>query len=229
MLRLPTFLLSFALCVGLPTAAEAWLDTTHQAMTEAAGAHDAACASIVPDAIVKLRPSGDELPNHFYNGLDIFTLTAAQVEEQATLYSHPDPMGHLYGAALAALRAAVDVKRRGAYQVYFRGALAHYVGDLVQPLHNSPFDGFNKEYHGAVDAIVDTDPDIVPRIRAEMVAIQVHSEREAIAEIVRLARLAAAADARMREGAGLSKSGAYVLLGQGASVLKAMFAWIDHV
>lgn len=80
------------------------------------------------------------------------------VMSQIAKYNNPsDKEGHLYGAIIASLRGDNEAKKAGKYPEYHIALCAHYVGDLSQPMHNTPYDDFNRNHHDINDGIVEAE------------------------------------------------------------------------
>jgi hypothetical protein len=207
--------------VYVPPAA-AWFDATHQAIVEASDLPYSPCLALAADVVASKHPI--EKYNHYSNCPDAF-ITAAQVLQEAARYDTVDPPGHLYGAVLAAfhrLRATTKASRRPDYDFAF---LAHYVGDLSQPLHNSPHDAFNRAHHLRLDGAVDTLPALASQIRSRAPYLEIQSDNEAVEAIVQVANAARLADRQLRL-TGLSEEDILSLLGQSTSLLQALFKFI---
>ena len=68
------------------------------------------------------------------------------------------------------------------------GFAAHYVGNLSQPLHNTPHDGFNKKNHSAMDGIIDGEIlDNLGKIKLQYITID--SAETLVSEVARIANI----------------------------------------
>jgi len=208
----------------------AWHDETHLAVAKAAGYHK--WYNAVGADMAKLKAGDGERHNHYYNNVAGVEVTSDLVLAQAARYDNPaDGEGHLYGAIIGSLRSYLNAVREGKYADYHLAFAAHYLGDLSQPLHNTPFDEFNKAHHGANDGIVEKVAlENLFRIQRLMrpVALGKESfEQDLAKEIARIATGARKLGERMRrEGRDLTPEEAYGQLAQSASLLEAV---IDRV
>lgn len=211
-----------ALLMGVlwPSVALAWFDETHAAVMRAAEAPFSPCLAVTADALVDKLPN--EAPNHYVNGTGD-GVTEAMVREQVGHYNQPDPLGHLYGAVLAAYRHVQEVMVQHRRPAYAYGYLAHYVGDLSQPLHQMANDAFNKAHHLHVDGMVNDRANLDKEIRQRMMPRTVTNEADVVREIVRLANQSRALGEKMRQSAGaLSDEEAFQQLADSASLLRAI-------
>ncbi len=151
------------------------------------------------------------------------------VFDQVKAYNNPlNNDGHLYGAIIAALKDYQD-KRKASdkYAAYNMVFAVHYIGDLSQPLHNLPYDNFNKTYHSANDGIVDERIlNNLKDIERNMYEIKLSKENfwtELAYEIARIANLSRQLGLKIKaENRTMTKEEAYVQLGHSASLLKAV-------
>jgi len=210
-----------------------WYDQTHIAIAKAAGYKywfNAAGADIT-----KTKAGDLEGLNHFYNNYENVTVTEKMVFDQVNRYNDPtDKEGHLYGAIIASLRDYVKAKSAGKYGEYHMAFAVHYIGDLSQPLHNIPYDGFNRAHHAANDGIVDEGIfEHIDEIGKNMYAIKLrsdHFEDDLAKEIARIANISRQLGLKLRaEGRDMTNEEAYIQLGHSASLLKAVIADIDAV
>ena len=222
-------LLSALIFFTAPESSLAWLDETHLAVAQAAGYSKWYNATAPEIAIVKAPLQ--EPPNHYYNGDPDVKVTPELVLLQANRYNDPDDQqGHLYGAIIGATRAYRESLREGKYAEAHLAYLAHYVGDLSQPLHNAPHDDFNKARHLSSDGILEKEIlGKLPRLHEHMspVALSGLSESqfeqslaEKVAEIANHAReLYRKMRAAQRD---ITVDEAYIQLGRSASLLQAV-------
>jgi hypothetical protein len=122
----------------LTVPAPAWHDETHLAIAKAAG-YEKFYNAVGPD-MIKIKAANAEIGNHYFNNNAGANITAETVLQQVDRYDQPgDAEGHLLGAIIASLRK---------YAEYHLAFAAHYIADLSHPLHNTPYDDFNKARHG---------------------------------------------------------------------------------
>jgi hypothetical protein len=142
-------------------------------------------------------------------------------------YGFGDAEGHLYGAIIAALREYTQSINSGKYGEYYIAYAAHYIGDLSNPLHNTPYDDFNKTHHSANDGIVEKIiMDHPEKITGRMYAITLRNDRfeaDLSREIARIANLSRKLGYTLRkQNRNLTPDEAYTQLGHSASLLKAV-------
>lgn len=215
--------LGWVLCPALPAAA--WHDETHLAVARAAGYakwHHAAGADMA-----KLKAGDREAHNHYVNQPRATPVTPGLVLSQAARYDTVDRDGHLYGAIVAALRNYAAARAQGKYGEYHLAFAAHYLGDLSMPLHNLPYDDFNRRNHAAMDGIVNEE--VLERWREIRVyPVAVASEEDLAREIARVANLAIALGERLRAQDRMpTRQEAYEQLSHSASLLRAVLVWMD--
>jgi hypothetical protein len=218
----------FLICLlSLTSTAHTWHDRTHLAVAKAAGYQywfNAAGADIT-----KVKAGDIEEKNHYYNNYENTPATDKVVLDQVKLYnSTTDNEGHLYGAIIAALRDYQKKKSSGKFAEYHMAFAVHYIGDLSQPLHNRPYDHFNKTHHSANDGIVDEDIlDKIKEIEKNMYEIKLIKddfEEDLAKEIAKIANISRQLGFKIKtENRNMSKEEAYVQLGHSASLLKAVF------
>ncbi len=223
-----TTLFSLLLSAIVPISySEAWYDRTHVAVAKAAGYQywfNAAGADIT-----KIKAGHIEENNHYYNNYENTAVTNKVVLDQVKLYNSPtDNEGHLYGAVIAALRDYQKKKSSGKYAEDHMAFAVHYIGDLSQPLHNLPYDHFNKTHHASNDGIVDEDIlDNIKEIEKNMYQIQLSKdnfEEDLATEIARIANLSRQLGLKLKaDKRNMTKEEAYAQLGHSASLLKAVF------
>jgi hypothetical protein len=175
--------------------------------------------------MAKLKAGEVEQHNHYVNNAPETTVTAEMVMAQVHRYNTIDASGHLYGAIIAAIRNYRKEKGTGKYGEYHLAFAAHYLADLSMPLHNLPYDEFNKKHHAAMDGIVNAGIlDHPERIRVDPVTIR--SEGALATEVARVANLAIALGKKLEaEGRLPTAEEAYEQLGHSASVLRAVVEW----
>ncbi len=218
--------LVFLVLILLSSTVYAWHDKTHIAIAKAAGYQywfNAAGADIT-----KTKAGDIEEKNHYYNNYENTAITDKIVLDQVKRYNSPsDEEGHLYGAIIGALRDYQKKKTSGKYAEYPMAFAVHYIGDLSQPLHNLPYDHFNKTHHSANDGIVDDDIlDKIKEIEKNMYAIKltkVNFEEDLAKEIARIANISRQLGMKLKsENRNMIKEEAYAQLGHSASLLKAV-------
>src|SRR5208283_3150638 len=218
----------FVITISLFSASPsyAWHDRTHIAVAKAAGYEywfNAAGADIT-----KTKAGDIEAFNHFFNNNDNLPVTEQMVNDQVKRYNSPsDEEGHLYGAIIAAIHDYHKQKSKGKYGEYSIAFAAHYIGDLSQPLHNVPYDAFNKSHHVFNDAAVESEVlNNVNEIEKNMYQATLrpeHFEEDLAREIARIANISRQLGAKLKaEDRNLTKDEAYVQLGHSASLLKAV-------
>ena len=206
-----------------------WHDKTHLAVAKTAGL--ASWYNAAGPDLAKIKAGNIESYNHWYNNNAEAEVTVQIVLDQIERYNQRsrllDTEGHLYGAIIASLRAYEKDKRTGKYAEYHLAYCAHYIADLSQPLHNIPYDHFNKTFHDANDGIVDaTIFDEPQKITGHMYGIKLQPENfeeDLAREIARIANQSRKLGYKLRdENRGITKAEAYVQLGHSASLLKAV-------
>jgi hypothetical protein len=133
-----------------------WHDETHLAVAKAAGYHK--WYNSTGADMAKIKAGHVEGYNHFFDNPEGVKVTAEMVLDQVARYNDSqDDEVHLYGAIIASLREYRAAKSKGKYAEYHLAFCAHYIADLSQPLHNMPYDAFNRARHSAMDGTVDAD------------------------------------------------------------------------
>lgn len=209
----------------LTSSAFAWQDETHIAIAKAAGYEKFYNAA--GSDMIKVKADSVEYGNHYYNNNNSAIAMPAMVLEQVARYDLPgDAEGHLYGAIIAAFQNYVKAVKDNKYGEYHMAFAAHYIGDLSQPLHNTPYDAFNETHHKINDATIETEAlKNVFLIERNMYGIKIgpeNCERDLAAEIARIANLARELGHTLRkENRDMTKGEAYTQAGHSASLLKA--------
>lgn len=203
--------------------APAWHDETHLVVARASGY--AKWYNATGADMAKLKAGAVEQHNHYVNNPPGTSVTAAMVLAQIDRYNSVEPAGHLYGAIIAAVRDYTAARNEGKYGEYHMAFAAHYLADLSMPLHNMPYDDFNKRNHSAVDGIVNRDIlDHPGRIR--LYPVTVNSEEDLARVIARVANLAIALGEKLKTEDRLPRTAeAYEQLGHSASILRAVLDW----
>ena len=90
------------------------------------------------------------------------------------------------------------------------------------PLHNTPYDSFNRQHHNTMDGIVEDE--VLNQLElVKIYPIRIKSEEDLVREAARIANLSMKSGYRLEaENRRLSKEEAYVQLGHSASLLKAI-------
>jgi len=216
----------FAILLVSGHAAFAWHDETHIAVAKAAG-YAKWYNAAGPD-MAKTKAGSIEGFNHFYDNPSNAEITPAVILEQIDRYNNPrHEEGHLYGAIVASLREYRNAVGLGKYAEYHLAFCAHYITDLSQPLHNIPYDDFNRQYHSANDGIVNkTVLENLDKIRKHMYEISLRPDRveeDLTHEIARIANISRKFGyALKREERTMTEEEAFTQLGHSASLLKAV-------
>jgi hypothetical protein len=216
----------FLLALLLAGTAFGWQDRTHLAIAKAAGYeswYNAAGADMA-----KLKAGNTEGTNHWFNNTGGVEVTETMVMDQAERYNKAsDTEGHLYGAIIASLRRYIQDTGGGKYAGYHMAFCAHYIGDLSMPLHNVPYDDFNKKHHNINDGIVEPGVlDNIGLIRKHMYPIVIRDEHEIAREIAGIATMARGLALKMeRENREMTRDEAYTELARSASLLKAVLSY----
>ena len=207
----------------------AWHDKTHLAVSKAAGL--ASWYNTAGPDMAKIKAGHVESYNHYFNNNAEAEITVFMVMNQIDRYNQRnrllDAEGHLLGAIIASLRAYEKDVRRGKYAEYHLDYCAHYIADLSQPLHNIPYDDFNKSFHEATDGLVENtvlnEPQNITRHMYTITLRSDHFEEALAGEIARIANLTRKLGYKIRaENRGLTPEEAYIQLGHSASLLRAV-------
>jgi hypothetical protein len=215
------------MCSSLP--AYAWHDKTHLSVAEAAG-FELWYSSAAPDVAKsksEFRPAEEK--NHYFNNNAGKEVDAAMVMGQVARYNKPDDVdGHLYGAIIGAVRAYQAESAAGKYAEYPLVFCAHYIGDLSMPLHNSPYDDFNKNRHGINDGIIDSNArNNIGYIQRNMEDIPVGSEADLAREIAKVANTSRSLGIKIREEKrDMTQNEAYTQIIRSASLFKAVLKYV---
>lgn len=209
----------------------AWQDLTHLAMAEAAGFRFwySAAAPDVAKSKYQFKPVEDK--NHFYNNTAMRPVNASMVMEQVARYNRPDDEeGHLYGAIIASVREYRKIRAMGKFAGYSLVFAAHYIGDLSMPLHNTPYDDFNKERHGRNDGLIESSVrNSIGYIQMAMTPTVVRSEFELARQIALLAESSRQLGLKMRrENRDMTVEEAYLQVSRSAVLLKAVLEYAEN-
>ncbi|MBC8412998.1 hypothetical protein H8E50_04940 [bacterium] len=211
---------------GNITNALSWHDHTHISVAKAAG-YSSWYNAAGPD-IAKIKAGDIEGKNHYFNNPEDLSITAEMVLAQAENYNDPkDSAGHLYGAIIASVKKYRIQKKTGKYAEYHMAYAAHYIGDLSQPLHNMPFDTFNKTRHSANDGTVEeTVLNSIEILQNHMYEIRLdirEFDRSLAEEIAQIANSARILGVKLKkEQRNMTSQEAYTQLGRSASLLRAV-------
>ncbi len=202
-----------------------WHDRTHLAIAQAAGFSrwQSAAAADVVKSRAQFRPVEEK--NHYFNNNAGEEVTAGMVVEQAGRFNRPDDQkGHLYGAIIGSLRDFREQAATGKYADYPLVYLAHYAGDLSMPLHNTPYDAFNRERHTKNDGIIEEEAlENVDAIRRRIYPVTINSEEDVAREIVRVANISRLLGELMRrENRDMTPGEAYTQAVHSASLFHAI-------
>ncbi len=205
-----------------------WYDNTHLAIAKAAG-YKKWYNAAGPD-IAKIKAGNIEAFNHWYNNNSGSEVTSQMVMEQINRYNKADlsdAEGHLYGAIIASLREYEAYLKSGKFPEYHIAYCAHYIGDLSMPLHNVPYDEFNKNRHNIieenVDKVVMGNSDNITRYMYGIILRDDHFEEDLSREITRIANISRLLGQKIRaENRDLTPQEAYIQLGHSASLLRAV-------
>lgn len=210
-----------------------WHDETHLAIAQAAGYgkwYNAAGADIA-----KIKAGSKEPYNHYFDNDNNIEVTPEIVLSQSSRYDKPaDKEGHLYGAIIGSLRQYEKTVQSGKYPEYHVAFCVHYLGDLSQPLHNIPYDEFNKTHHEINDGIVENEVlRNIDRIEKNMYPINLRHdsfEEDLSREIARIANLSRTLGLKLKKGnRDMTKEEAYVQLGHSASLLRAVLKSLGKI
>jgi len=205
-----------------------WHDKTHLSVAEAAGSQlwYSAAAPDVAKSKGEFKPVEDK--NHYFNNSAGRKVTEAMVLEQAERYNRSgDEEGHLYGAIVGAVRAFREESGSGKYAEYPLVFCAHYVADLSMPLHNTPYDEFNRSRHSLNDGTIECSVrNNIGYIQRNLREITITSESDLAREIACVANSARKLGIRMRkENRNMTQDEAYGQVIRSAALLKAILRY----
>jgi len=210
-----------------------WHDETHIAIAKAAG-YELWYNVTGPD-VARLKLRDRESYNHFYNNPGDEEVTPSLVLSQAHKYDNPrDREGHLYGAIIATLRDYIRKRSEGRFARYDLAYCFHYIGDLSQPLHNVPYDEFNKEYHRPIEEIADeyVKRNGIEGIKKYMYEIKIDTEdpeKDIACHIARIANLARELGKKIKdENRVMTEEEVLTQLGHSASLIKGILKYLRH-
>ncbi len=207
----------------------AWHDRTHMAVAQAAG-FERWYSAAAPDVVKSremFRPVEEK--NHYYNNNADRKVTARMVMEQVERFNLPDDEeGHLYGAIIGSVRDYKQLSATGKYADYPLVFCAHYAGDLSMPLHNTVYDDFNRERHGANDGIIECNAlNNIGYIQRSMYDIRIESEEDLAREIARVAETARRLGRKIRkENRNMTQAETYTQVIHSASLFRAILRYV---
>ena len=145
-------------CVSTCHVAHAWTDQAHMAIARAAGlkSFHNACAPDVTKHVMNINNYKQTANKaHFYDA--IASITKEDVYKQLEILETHKGMkdGYVLGAIVQTIRVSKEVTEKGQFDEYKYDILAHYIGDLVQPMHMTAYDAYNKKWHLKTDSIMD--------------------------------------------------------------------------
>jgi hypothetical protein len=203
-----------------------WYDKTHMAISQAAGYenwYNSAAADVT-----KTKAGNKEATNHWFNNYSDSNVTEIMVFDQIKRYNDPeDKEGHLYGAIIASLRDYRKAKETSKYAEYHMAFCAHYIGDLSMPLHNVPYNFFNKEHHYENDGIVESNVlNNMGYIQRNIYEIKIRSEIDLAREIARIANISRQLALKIKqEDRDLTHEEAYRQISHSSSLLRAILTY----
>jgi hypothetical protein len=203
-----------------------WHDKTHLAIAKAAE-YDGWYNAVGAD-IAKITAGDSEATNHWFSNNAGVVVTEALVLDQVEQYNKAsDLKGHLYGAIIASLREYFKDKKGGRYAEYHMAFCAHYIGDLSMPLHNVPYDDFNKNHHGANDSVIEVSAlNNIGLIQKNMYPVVINDAADLAREIARIANGARQLALKiMSENRDMTHDEAYIELSHSASLLRAVLSY----
>jgi hypothetical protein len=224
---LPVFIVLYLL--SLAETVPAWHDKTHLAVAKTA--HYKMWYNAAGPDIAKIKAGNIESFNHWYNNNNEVEITPQIVLNQTSRYNKADEAddaeGHLYGAIIASLREYEQYGKAGKYPEYHLVYCGHYIGDLSMPLHNIPYDEYNKNHHSINDGIVDKVVlDHLEKIARHMYKIALSDdqfEADLAREISRIANISRKLGYKLRaENRDMTSLEAYIQLGHSSSLLQAV-------
>ncbi len=231
-IKLIIFLLNLFIVTNLSTAF-GWHDETHLAVAKAA--EYSKWYNAVGADITKTKAGSIEFYNHYFNNNNNVEVNPEMVLSQVNKYNNRgDKEGHLYGAIIASLRGYKKTVEAGKYPEYHIAFCAHYAGDLSQPLHNTPYDDFNKTHHVVNDGLVENEVlKNIARIEKNMYPVNLnpkHFEEDLSREIARIANLSRTLGYKLRtENRDMTREEVYIQLGHSASLLKAIMKYLGKI
>ena len=215
--------------LALAGTAMGWHDKTHIAVAKVAK-YKMWYNAAAPD-IAKIKAGNIEAYNHWYNNNKEAEVTPQTVINQIPRYNKTDDPadaeGHLYGAIIAALREYDQSVKSDKYGEYHIVYCIHYIGDIAMPLHNIPYDDYNKNHHAVNDGIVEQEvldhPEKIARRMYKITLGDNNFEADLIREIARIANITRRLGYKLRiENRDMAPEEAYIQLGHSASLARAV-------
>lgn len=209
----------------------AWFDETHLVIAKATG-YERYYNTAAPD-VAKLKCGDKEGQNHYFNNPQQEKITPELVKAQVSRYDNSDdPEGHLYGAIIASLKSYIYFAQQGKFADYNLAYCFHYIGDLSNPLHNSPYDAFNKARHKDFDGVVEKKALLSEKlVRTNMVPMRISAqnwEHDLSVHISTIANATIQLDRKIRsENRSISEQEAWKQLGLSASLCKAVLDFLS--
>lgn len=156
---IPGILCAITFASFAPQQADAWTDQTHMAIALAAGlkSFNNACAPDISHAVAKLNnlPKTDSQAHFFDANRPITKKDVYDQLDQIGQQRSDGNEGYVLGEILHVVREAKERTAEGKFDDYYYDVLAHYVGDMSQPLHMTIYDAYNRSHHLKTDMILD--------------------------------------------------------------------------
>ena len=212
---------------GFPGVLHAWNDETHLAIAKAAGYvkwYNATGADML-----KMKAGKRESHNHYATNFPGNNVSTRSVRKQIGKYNQVHRLGHLYGAIVHSVRDFKEDRKAGKYGHYHLAFCAHYVGDLSQPLHHTPYNAYNKANHRSTDGIINRRV-LADYNRIRIYPISIHSESDLIREITRIANLSLQLGRKLeRKNRIITPDEAYGQISHSASLFKAILRYVGAI
>ncbi|MBW2369666.1 MAG: hypothetical protein JRH15_17485 [Deltaproteobacteria bacterium] len=224
----PLFFVLWALIwnAGFPGVLHAWNDETHLAIAKAAGY--AKWYNATGADMVKMKAGGRESHNHYATNFPGKKVSVRMVRSQIEKYNKVHRLGHLYGAIVQSARDFQEDRKAGKYGHYHLAFCAHYVGDLSQPLHNTPYNAYNKANHRQTDGIINHAV-LKDYKKIRIYRIVIKSESDLIREIKRIANLSLDLGRKLeRENRMITQAEAFGQISHSASLFKAILRYVGE-
>jgi hypothetical protein len=122
------------------------------------------------------------------------------------------------------------MKATGKYARYPLVFCAHYIGDLSMPLHNTPYDDFNKARHSINDGTIESSVrNNIGYIQRKLTPISINSESDLAREVSAVAESGRQLGLKMRkENRDMTVDEAYIQVIRSASLFRAVLAFADN-
>lgn len=228
-------------CVSNCHVAQAWSDQAHMAIARAAGlkSFHNACAPDVTKHVMNMnnyRVTASKA--HFYDAMT--PITKEDVYRQLEIIETHKGMkdGYVLGAIVHAIRVSKEATENGQFDEYKYDILAHYVGDMVQPMHMTEYDAYNKKWHLSTDSVMDYsnvkwDVDGAIKLSQELKvddSLRFNSEDEIIDYLVIIANESYdMAKSLKRDNRQLTRAEAIERASRGASFLRAVLKYCGKI